>query len=129
LATASSELLLSILTVSFPRSATILYAMPHPLHTSNYWTPMFGDRFVRNWPIICPIGGMVNGTKAALKAVLVPFRGLSHRKRRFALQAGQDQTFQQRVLPLWVSSNLVIEPTLYCCGKSDQRQHENPKNA
>jgi hypothetical protein len=33
LATAISELLLSILTVSFPRSATILYAMPHPLRT------------------------------------------------------------------------------------------------
>ena len=33
LATAISELLRSILTVSFLRSATILYAMPHPLHT------------------------------------------------------------------------------------------------
>ena len=33
LATAISELLGSILTVSLPRSATILYAMPHPLRT------------------------------------------------------------------------------------------------
>jgi hypothetical protein len=31
LATAISELTLSILTVSFSRSATILYAMQHPL--------------------------------------------------------------------------------------------------
>ena len=61
LATAISELLLSILTVSLPRSATILYAMPHPLRTKNYWGTMFRYCFGRNGPTICPIGGMVNG--------------------------------------------------------------------
>src|SRR5436309_5837320 len=38
---------------------------------------MFGYRFVRNWPTICPIGGMVNagfnGAKAALRALLGPY--------------------------------------------------------
>lgn len=100
LATAISELLLSILTVSLPRSATILYAMPHPLRTWNYWGTMFRYRFGRNGPTICPIGGMVNGAKAALTTVLALFGGFSHNKCRFghAVEPGQDQDRQKRVL-------------------------------
>src|SRR6478735_3915232 len=45
LATAISELLRSIRTVSLPRSATILYAMPHPLRTWN----LLGNP-LRLWP-------------------------------------------------------------------------------
>jgi hypothetical protein len=51
LATAINELDLSILTVSFPRSATILYAMPQPL-THVKLRGIFGYRFVRNLPTI-----------------------------------------------------------------------------
>src|SRR5438094_8611439 len=82
LATAISELLLSILTVAFPRSATILYAMPQP-PTHRITAGMFRYCFVRNWPTICPIGGMVNGAKAAWRALLALFGGFSHNQRRF----------------------------------------------
>src|SRR6185437_16312352 len=100
LASAISELLRSILTVSLPRSATILYAMPPPLRTWNLSANMFRYRFDGNLPIVCPIGGMAGDPKA------VPgdecgrsggcerlFRLLSHLQRRLghAIEAGQHQ--------------------------------------
>src|SRR4029077_7100354 len=56
LATAIRELILSILTVSFSRSATIMYAMQHPL-THVTTGGMFECGFDRNLLTICPIGG------------------------------------------------------------------------
>src|SRR4051812_28292778 len=103
LATAISELLRSIRTVSLPRSATILYAMPHPLRTWNLLGNMFRYGFGRNLPIVCPIGGMARrGIRLGshLAAAWALIGRLSHLQRRFgrAIEAGQHQHRQKRVL-------------------------------
>jgi hypothetical protein len=61
-ATATSELILSILTVSLSRSATILYPIKVPL-THVKTAGMFKGAFDRNLLTICPIGGWWSGAE------------------------------------------------------------------
>jgi hypothetical protein len=92
LASAISELILSILTVSFSRSATILYAMQVPLtHVMTGRT--FEGGFDRNLLTICPIGGM----ERSMEQQKPYFAGCPTRQRRLAdaVAPGQRQDRQQ----------------------------------